>query len=117
MKIGEVSQLSGVSTRSLRHYEKLGLIQAERESNGYRSYDRSVVERAIVIQMLFGMDFPRDLVGAVLACTGDAPPEAHDALYAQLPQVHADLSARIETLTRTRERIEVFLAAKGRAVA
>ena len=73
MRIGEVSARSGVSARSLRYYEQLGLIGSEREPNGYRRYDDSVVDRAIVIQMLFGMDFPREVVTSVLACTGEAP--------------------------------------------
>ena len=77
MKIGEVSRRSGVSARSLRYYEQHGLISARRESNGYRDYDDSTVERAEIIHMLFGMDFPREVVVSVLACTGDAPADAH----------------------------------------
>ncbi|WP_429841565.1 MerR family DNA-binding transcriptional regulator [Brevibacillus sp. FIR094] len=30
MKISELSQLTNVSTRSIRHYEEKGLLQAER---------------------------------------------------------------------------------------
>ena len=115
MRIGEVSRRSGVSPRSLRYYEELGLITSERESNGYRRYDEVAVERAIVIHMLFGMDFPREVVTSVLACTGDAPAEAHDALYAQLDRVRADLSERIQTLVATRSRIDEFLAARAAA--
>jgi DNA-binding transcriptional MerR regulator len=113
MRIGEVSRRSGVSPRSLRYYEQLGLITSERESNGYRRYDQVAVERAIVIHTLFGMDFPRQIVTSVLACTGEAPAEAHDALYAQLDRVRADLSERIETLAATRSRIDEFLAARA----
>ncbi|WP_022877320.1 MerR family DNA-binding transcriptional regulator [Microbacterium sp. B19] len=117
MRIGEVSRRSGVSPRSLRYYEQLGLIASERESNGYRRYDQVAVERAIVIHMLFGMDFPREIVTSVLACTGDAPTEAHDALYAQLDRVRADLSERIETLVVTRSRIDEFLAERAAGAA
>ncbi|MGC0368293.1 MerR family DNA-binding transcriptional regulator [Microbacterium sp. SLBN-111] len=117
MRIGEVSRRSGVSPRSLRYYEQLGLIASERESNGYRRYDQVAVERAIVIHMLFGMDFPREIVTSVLACTGDAPAEAHDALYAQLDRVRADLGERIETLVATRSRIDEFLAERASSAA
>lgn len=113
MRIGEVSRRSGVSARSLRYYEQLGLISSERESNGYRRYDDVAVERAIVIQLLFGMDFPREIVTSVLACTGDAPAEAHDALADQLTRVREDLSARIATLTATRRSIDEFLAERA----
>lgn len=117
MRIGEVSRRSGVSPRSLRYYEQLGLIASERESNGYRRYDQVAVERAIVIHMLFGMDFPREIVMSVLACTGDAPAEAHDALAAQLSRVRGDLSARIEALTATRRTIDEFLAEREAGLA
>ena len=117
MRIGEVSARSGVSARSLRYYEQLGLIGSEREPNGYRRYEDSVVDRAIVIQMLFGMDFPREVVTSVLACTGEAPAAAHDALVVQLARVRDDLSERIRTLTATRERVDDFLATRGDAAA
>ena len=109
MRIGEVSRRSGVSPRSLRYYESQGLLSAERESNGYREYDESVVERAKTIQMLFGMDFPRDVVQTVLACTGDAPEAAHDALAEQLVDVRAGLAAQIEKLTKTHRQVSAFL--------
>jgi DNA-binding transcriptional MerR regulator len=109
MRIGEVSRRSGVSARSLRYYEQHGLLSARRESNGYREYDDSTVERAEIIHMLFGMDFPREVVVSVLACTGDAPAEAHDALAQQLVQVREDLAARIERLTATHDQLTAFL--------
>ncbi|RDV45153.1 MerR family transcriptional regulator [Leifsonia sp. ku-ls] len=115
MRIGEVSRRSGVSPRSLRYYEKHGLIAAERESNGYREYDESVVERAKIIQMLFGMDFPREVVQSVLACTGDAPDAAHDALAEQLEDVRSGLAERIERLTDTHRQVSAFLDGRGRS--
>ena len=114
MRIGELSRRSGVSPRSLRYYEQHGLIHATRESNGYREYDESVVERADIIHMLFGMDFPREVVVSVLACTGEAPAEAHDALTEQLERVREELSARIERLTETQRQVSAFLAERGR---
>lgn len=109
MRIGEVSRRSGVSPRSLRYYEKHGLISAERESNGYREYDESVVERAKIIQMLFGMDFPREVVETVLACTGNAPRSAHDALAEQLEGVRSELAERIERLSDAHRQVSAFL--------
>lgn len=36
--IGQLAKLSGVSPRTLRHYESLGLINPTRTENGYRTY-------------------------------------------------------------------------------
>jgi DNA-binding transcriptional MerR regulator len=113
MRIGELSRRSGVSARSLRYYEQHGLIAAERAGNGYREYDEAMVQRAETIHLLFGMDFPRDVVRAVLACSGDtATPDSHDALAAQLDAVQTDLDHRIDRLTGTRDQIAAFLASR-----
>lgn len=114
MRIGEVSRRSGVSARSLRYYEQHGLISARRESNGYREYDDSTVQRAETIHMLFGMDFPREVVHTVLACTGDAPDAAHEQLAVQLERVEAELAEQIERLTDTHQKVSAFLRARQR---
>jgi DNA-binding transcriptional MerR regulator len=115
MKIGELSRLSGVSPRSLRYYDQQGLLPARREANGYREYDDSTVERARTIHMLFGMDFPRDVVNSVLACAGDQGTAAsHDALAEQLVAVQAGLAERIELLSDTHRQVSAFLERRGR---
>ncbi|MEP5153676.1 MerR family DNA-binding transcriptional regulator, partial [Planktotalea sp.] len=38
LKIGELAKRTGVSTDTLRLYERRGLIQSERMANGYRVY-------------------------------------------------------------------------------
>ena len=39
MRIGELAELAGVSTRAVRHYHHLGLMpEPERRANGYRAY-------------------------------------------------------------------------------
>jgi DNA-binding transcriptional MerR regulator len=114
MRIGELSRRSGVSARSLRYYEQHGLIQAARESNGYREYDESAVARADTIHMLFGMDFPREVVQSVLACTGEVPAAVHDELADRLEQVRTELAERIARLSDTHRQVDAFLAARGR---
>ncbi|GAA3722467.1 hypothetical protein GCM10023082_20380 [Streptomyces tremellae] len=38
MRISELSQHTGISSRSLRYYEQLGLLHPRRLPNGYRDY-------------------------------------------------------------------------------
>lgn len=38
MKIGELSRLTNVSTRAIRHYEEKGLLMSERLENDYRDF-------------------------------------------------------------------------------
>ena len=52
MRIGELSKRTGVSVRSIRHYDENGLLEAERGDNGYREFDESAVGRVLRIKRL-----------------------------------------------------------------
>lgn len=45
MRIGELAARTGVSPRSLRYYEKHGLLHAGRSANGWRMYREAAVPR------------------------------------------------------------------------
>ena len=46
MRIGELANKTGLTTKAIRYYEGIGVIpSAEREPNGYRDYDRSAIAR------------------------------------------------------------------------
>ncbi len=50
MQIGDLAKALGVTTKTLRHYEKAGLIPAaERSENGYRNYSAEAVQRARLV--------------------------------------------------------------------
>ena len=46
MKIGELGDRGGVSTKTIRYYESIGLLrEPARTASGYREYDDAAVER------------------------------------------------------------------------
>jgi DNA-binding transcriptional MerR regulator len=46
MRIGELAELVGVSTKTIRYYESIGLlVEPERTQSGYRDYTTDAVER------------------------------------------------------------------------
>lgn len=51
MLISELAARSGASAHALRHYEKLGLIRAERSAGGYREFNDGVVREVTFIVM------------------------------------------------------------------
>lgn len=58
MKIGELARITGVSTSSIRFYEKHGLIPIpERAENGYRDYPDETVSRITTIAMSKSLGF------------------------------------------------------------
>lgn len=46
MQIGELGKRAGISTKTIRYYEHIGIVpEPERTTSGYRNYDSSALER------------------------------------------------------------------------
>jgi DNA-binding transcriptional MerR regulator len=51
MRIGEVADQAGVTTKTIRYYERIGLLSsAERTPSGYRTYGSDTIERVRFIR-------------------------------------------------------------------
>ncbi|MDI2031138.1 MerR family transcriptional regulator [Saccharopolyspora sp. TS4A08] len=83
MRIGELADASGVSARSLRYYEGLGLIRSERTPGGWRDFDPSMIERVVMIQHLFAAGLCSATINELLPCL-EAPPEERTGLMEKL---------------------------------
>lgn len=57
LSIGQLAAATGVSVRSLRHYEAQGLLVAGRGANGYRHFPASAVAQVRQLQRLLGAGF------------------------------------------------------------
>ena len=57
LSIGQLATATGVSVRSLRHYEAQGLLAAGRGTNGYRHFSVSAVAQVRQLQRLLGAGF------------------------------------------------------------
>ena len=67
MTVNEVSKLSGVSIRSLHHYDKIGLLPAtEVTAAGYILYDDKALERLQMILLFKELQFPLKEITAIL---------------------------------------------------
>ncbi|MDN4100367.1 MerR family transcriptional regulator [Bacillus cereus] len=73
MRIGELSKETGVSQRSLRHYENKGLLTPKRLTNGYRYFDRSAIEKVKIIQMYLELGLNLDEIRRVICCIETNP--------------------------------------------
>jgi Cu(I)-responsive transcriptional regulator len=71
MTIGEAAARSGVSAKMIRHYEAIGLIEAERRANGYRSYGAQDVAVLRFIRHARDLAFPLEDVRRLLALWRD----------------------------------------------
>ena len=118
MRIGELARLLGTSTKTLRFYEQIGLLQAPRRSHSaYRLYDDEAVRTARLVVELRRLDLSLPELQQVLR---DEPQtgrrrrlmalmdEKLRSIYLQLGVLQGrcdDLSARHQALLATpRER-------------
>ncbi|MGH9497752.1 MAG: heavy metal-responsive transcriptional regulator [Terriglobales bacterium] len=58
MRSGELARLVGISTDTLRHYERLGLLpKPSRSTGGYRDYPPQALERVRLIRRALSVNF------------------------------------------------------------
>lgn len=58
MQIGDVAELVGLSLRTIRHYEEVGLLpEAQRSQGGFRLYPNDAVQRLLLIKQMKPLDF------------------------------------------------------------
>ena len=73
--IGEFSQVTGLSVKTLRFYHEKGILTPSSvdEATGYRFYEAGKIEKARVIRRLRAMEFSIEDIAAVLGdCTDEA---------------------------------------------
>lgn len=67
MRIGEAAAGTGLSLRTLRHWDNVGLVTpSARSSGGFRLYSRSDVERIHVIKSMKPLDLSLDEIRELL---------------------------------------------------
>lgn len=116
MRIGELARRTGASPRSLRHYERAGLLAAGRTANGYRDYDPVAVERVRTIRTLLDHGFGLRDARGLLPCLERRPPGAPPcaaALEGYARRVR-ELDRRIAELAAVRDRARAGLASLRR---
>lgn len=60
-QIGEVAERLGLSLRTVRYYEEVGLVRpAERSPGGFRLYDDDAIERLALIKQMKPLEFSLD---------------------------------------------------------
>ncbi|MFK4731310.1 MerR family transcriptional regulator [Agromyces mediolanus] len=113
MRIGELADRTGVSTRLLRYYEEQGLVSSRRETNGYRDYPDGAVERVNQVRGLIEAGIPTAVILDMLPCLASTSfveaPVIAKALAETLAERRAQLEQRIGCLARNRDAISAYL--------
>jgi DNA-binding transcriptional MerR regulator len=110
MRIGEVAERIGLSLRTIRYYEEVGLaVPSARSDGGFRLYAEADVDRLRAIMQMkplgFSLEEMRELLDLLAAG------EAADA--ARLTALRQQAAERVATLRRQLRTAEEFAARLG----
>ena len=106
LTIGEVAKLTGVTTKTVRHYHKMELLpEPERSESGYRLYSAEDLLRLQRIRRLRSFGLSLRQVKTVL---GD--PNEDSTLRKVLEALLTEVSGEIERLEERQRRIKELLA-------
>jgi DNA-binding transcriptional MerR regulator len=110
MQIGEVAERIGLSLRTIRYYEEVGLaVPSARSEGGFRLYVEADVERLRVIMQMkplgFSLEEMRELLELLEA--GDAADPVRSAAFRE------QAAERVVTLRRQLRTAEEFAARLG----
>jgi DNA-binding transcriptional MerR regulator len=99
--VKQLAELAGVTTRTLRFYDSIGLLCPERLANGYRAYEPRDVDRLQLIMFYREMDMPLDEIGRLLGSDSLDAVRTLSGHLATLKSRRKRLAMLIETMERT----------------
>ncbi|MCC3377383.1 MerR family transcriptional regulator [Cohnella sp. REN36] len=116
MKISELSKATGVSARSIRHYEKKKLLTSVRLDNDYRAFDVAAIERVRTIRIYLELGLTTDEIAELLNCH-PAEPDPRPDLYEFCDEMlklyeekWEELDGQIRTMASVQRRLETRIS-------
>jgi MerR family transcriptional regulator, thiopeptide resistance regulator len=105
-RIGQVSARTGLTTRTLRYYEELGLLHpSERLASGHRVYANDDLRRLYRVSLLRQLGLPLSDIAAELDDSSRDLPDAVGRHIAQFDQRMAALGRHRERMISVRESL------------
>lgn len=110
MHIGEVADRTGLSHRTIRHYDEVGLVvPSGRSDGGFRLYTEADVDRLLLIRRMKPLDYRLEEMKALLEAVDAVRADASDAeARARLSGFAEDVAARRAALQRQLDMADEF---------
>jgi MerR family transcriptional regulator, redox-sensitive transcriptional activator SoxR len=105
LSVGELAQRSGVAVSALHFYESKGLIRSRRTAGNQRRYPRETLRLVALIKVAQRTGVPLAEIQQALATLPDGRSPTPADWKRLSAQWRADLTARIERLTRLRDQL------------
>lgn len=104
MRIGKLSEHTGLSRDALRFYEKKGLLKSRRGANGYRDYPEETVALVNLIRLAQQLGFSLAEMAEHLPALWTAP-DREKAIAQLVSDKLRIIDGRIAELTALRDRL------------
>ncbi len=105
MRIGELAERLGITTKAIRFYESIGLLpDPERTPSGYRSYGEVDAERLVFVKTAQRLGLSLDEIKEIIAFRDRGEPPCGYVAELLDRQVR-DLGARIAEMGELREEL------------
>lgn len=106
MRIGELSARTGASRRSLRYYEKQGLLVSARSPSGQRHYEDGHVQRVRLVQAFLAAGMSSSTIAEMVPCMSE-PSEGGARQALEIMSRERDrLSEAIDNLAAARDAMD-----------
>lgn len=103
MHIGELAERTGMSLRTLRHYDEVGLVTASgRTEGGFRLYTHDDYERLLLIRRMKPLGYSLEEMAELL--------DVIDGVDASQPDAGAGLDGFVASAVERREKLRTQLA-------
>lgn len=104
MNIGAAARQSGLPAKTIRYYEDIGLLKADRALNGYRDYSAADVHRLRFVQRARSLGFSVEECRQLLSLYSDRNRASAD-VKAIAREKLAEIDRKIEELTGLRKML------------
>ena len=108
MNIGNASEKSGLSAKTIRYYEDIGLLQADRAGNGYRDYSMSDVHRLRFLQRSRSLGFSVEECRQLLSLYSDKDRESASVKAIAKAKL-TEIDRKLAELTELRDTLRVLV--------
>ncbi|MCZ4323869.1 DNA-binding transcriptional regulator, MerR family [Pseudomonas sp. 8BK] len=109
MKIGELASRSGLAASRIRFYEASGLISAQRQANGYRSYTEQTLQALGIISCAQQTGFSLEEIRRLLP-DANAEGWAHEQMLDSLQRKVVEIEAMQQRLAQNKAQLLNIIA-------
>lgn len=113
MNVRDVAAQTGLPAKTIRYYDDIGLVVADRQNNGYRDYDDRAIQKLAFLKRARQLGFSLDDCRQLLSLYEDTDRESADVKA--LAETHlAEVDARLLELNHLRDTLaELIHSCRG----